>query len=130
MPQASGTAEWFTSVYFTDSQAGWAVIEVSGTIELRTDGRRRRDWQAPSGTLACLSAIHFADAQRGWVVGGFGTILHTSDGGLSWQQQAPSGMYHGLLSVYFTDNQRGWAVGEAGYDQPRQQTVDGIAGRN
>jgi photosystem II stability/assembly factor-like uncharacterized protein len=32
-----------------------------------------------------LRSINFLDENNGWIVGGYGTILHTTDGGKTWR---------------------------------------------
>ncbi|KAK3255014.1 hypothetical protein CYMTET_35791, partial [Cymbomonas tetramitiformis] len=36
--------------------------------------------------------VHFETTSLGWVVGGFGTIIHSSDGGAVWQRQVRAAM--------------------------------------
>jgi len=67
-------------------------------------------WQNPLPTGNFLSGIAFAGDSDGWIVGGSGTILHTSDGGASWAHQA-SGTASPLYEVWFLDNWRGFAAG-------------------
>jgi hypothetical protein len=60
-----------------------------------------------------LLGVDFTDANTGTVVGGAGTILHTSDGGQTWVPQA-SGTTNQLRAVSFSDSQTGTVVGELG----------------
>jgi photosystem II stability/assembly factor-like uncharacterized protein len=109
--QFSGTTHWLSSVYFTDTNTGWAVGD-SGTILCTSNGGL--NWNAQSaGTVNDLSSICFINANTGWAVGYNGTILHTTDGGSIWSAQS-SGTVNSLTSVCFMDANIGWAVGDSG----------------
>ena len=96
------------SVFFLDSQRGWAVGG-GGTVLSTQDGGNR--WQAQtSNSSSHLNSVYFLDPQRGWAVGGVGTVLSTQDGGNRWQVQS-SGTASWLESVQFLDPQRGWGSG-------------------
>lgn len=60
-----------------------------------------------------LYGTKFVAPQEGWVVGGFGSIFHTTDGGRSWLPQA-SKTTQQLYDVDFVDAKRGWVVGRSG----------------
>jgi photosystem II stability/assembly factor-like uncharacterized protein len=62
---------------------GWAV-GASGRVLRLHDSQ----WKpAPLGlpVVTWLRAINFLDENNGWIVGGYGTILHTTDGGKTWR---------------------------------------------
>ena len=66
-----------------------------------------------SGTTENLSGVSFIDENNGWIVGGNGTILHTTDGGNDWiLQQNVTAEY--LSDIFFIDGNNGWIVGENG----------------
>ena len=71
-------------------------------------------WKAQnSGTLEFLYDIHCADENTCWIVGGKGTILHTSDGGNNWiPQDSKTSVI--LTSINFHDGKNGCAVGDSG----------------
>jgi hypothetical protein len=99
------------SVYFTDSNTGWAV-GISGTILKTTDGGN--NWILHIIiTTRYLYSVYFTDLNTGWTVGDYGTILKTADGGNNWIFQLSASSY-GLSSTYFTDSNIGWAVGDYG----------------
>lgn len=120
---ADGGANWsgqfsesynrpLNSIYFTDTQNGWAVGG-SGAILHTTNGGG--SWiEQQSGTYHDLKSVFFTDASTGWCVGGSGTVLHTSNGGGSWSPQDP-GTNDDLEGVHFIDAQSGWAVGVGYY---------------
>jgi hypothetical protein len=97
------------SVYFIDSNTGWAVGSY-GTILKATDGGE--NWISQiSGTSH--RSVYFIDSNTGWIVGDGGTILKTTDGGNNWISQI-SGNASILYSVYLIDSNTGWAVGDQG----------------
>jgi photosystem II stability/assembly factor-like uncharacterized protein len=68
------------------------------------------DWTLlPTGVTETLSAVFFIDTQTGWVLGGGGTVLHSTDGGQSWQSQ-DSGTTQRLRDAHFVDVDHGWAI--------------------
>ena len=77
--------------------------------------RRRRDLETaqPIDTQAAMYGLSFMSPQEGWVVGGNGTILHTSDGGVHWMDQS-SATTAALYAVQFLTQRRGTAVGAVG----------------
>ena len=89
----NGGLDWFygegpptaLSIYFVDSNNGWAVGHHSmgniSNIYNSIDGGRNWIAQSPI-TGATLNSVYFTDANNGWVVGENGTILHTSNGGV------------------------------------------------
>jgi len=96
------------SVYFTDSNTGWAVGN-AGTILQTSNGGTNWTPQT-SGTASNLTSVQFTDNTIGWAVGHSGRILKTTNGGYLWTSQT-SGTENDLTSVYFPDSNTGWAVG-------------------
>ena len=60
-----------------------------------------------------MYGLSFISPQEGWVVGGNGTILHTSDAGAHWTDQSSS-TTAALYAVQFLTERRGTAVGAVG----------------
>ena len=86
-PQNSGTLLNLLSVYFADSNRGWAA-GLRGTILATSDGGAT--WKPQnSGTLQKLSSVRFSDGSHGWAVGDEGTLLVTRDGGQTWRNSNP-----------------------------------------
>ncbi len=127
------------SVYFMDSNTGWAVgwkqeigigVTFSGGIIATTDGGE--NWvDQPSGMDGILNDVFFHDSQNGWAAGGdwdYATLLRTSDGGDTWTPQSGMPTYSGdalmLRSVYFINNNTGWI---AGGDDLTMKTINGGA---
>jgi len=108
--QANGLS-YLHSVYFVDSNTGWAV-GYSGTILKTTVGGAAWISQG-SGVTVELYSGYFVDVDTGWVVGESGKILKTTNGGASWIPQT-SGTTKTLYSVYFVSSTTGWAVGASG----------------
>jgi photosystem II stability/assembly factor-like uncharacterized protein len=71
--------------------------------------------QYPPAPLQRVSflGVSFVDAKTGFIVGGYGTILHTTDGGNTWTAQA-SGTTQWLRGVSATDTSTATAVGDSG----------------
>jgi len=98
----------FQSVYFTDTNNGWAVGGPGGIVHTTNGGGT---WiEQSAGTSSYLQDVFFIDASTGWCVGDGGTIRYTSDGGNTWQAQSP-GMYAEFRSVHFIDAATGWIAG-------------------
>jgi photosystem II stability/assembly factor-like uncharacterized protein/subtilisin-like proprotein convertase family protein len=85
--QTSGTYQALNTVYFLDTQKGWA----SGNIDLyTTDGGQT--WNQATRALPNVGSVYqmtFADQDRGFAVGNdMQSIMKTTDGGRSWFTQA------------------------------------------
>jgi len=72
--------------------------------------RQHSPFQGPDTSFLGVS---FVDARTGFIVGGYGTILHTTDGGATWTSQV-SGTLHWLFGVSATDTSTATAVGDSG----------------
>jgi photosystem II stability/assembly factor-like uncharacterized protein len=70
------------TMYFINSQVGWAMPEMSSTMYKTVDGGTTWEYWTTPGTLSGR-AIFFLDEQIGWV-GGQGIVNRTTDGGLTW----------------------------------------------
>ncbi len=115
--QGGISSDFFSSIFFTDQDTGWAAgggttAAGGGTIAKTVNGGL--SWsQQTSGTAVYLNSVRFADTKTGWVVGGQGTILSTVNGGADWSKQT-SGTTEKLMDLFFTDANTGWAVGGGG----------------
>lgn len=104
VPQTSGTTNHLNSVYFTDSNTGYAV-GWNGTILKTTDGGE--NWLSQSsGTTNHLNSVFFIDQSIGFVVGYY-TLLKTINGGEEWIADT----IHGGSSVFFPDPNTGYIAG-------------------
>lgn len=115
--QNSGTSNRLLSVYFINTELGWAA-GYDGTILKTIDGGS--SWISQSiGTLDDVHFIHFNDPLNGWAVlyeftpGRHGSVIHTSDGGNSWSVQL-SIWGNTLHSIHFSDENNGWVAGSSG----------------
>lgn len=109
------SGDWLFSIYFTDSNTGWAVG--LGIILKTTDGGVNWSPQI-TGTSYGLYSVHFEDSNIGWAAGSdgitfSGIILNTTNGGIDWGIQM-SITNTILNSVHFSDFNNGWSVGEDG----------------
>lgn len=120
--QTSGTNLTFYSVYFVNTNTGWAT-GAGGTIRATTNAGVNWTAQA-SGSPYSLTSVHFPAASTGWIVGTSATIRMTTNGGLNWISQA-SGNPAALWSVYFLNITTGWAVGGTGSWVIRKTTDGG-----
>ena len=89
----NGGIDWFYgegnpsaySIYFIDSNNGWAVgfrsMGCESNIYISIDGGV--NWIAQTQiTFEQLNSVYFTDLNNGWAVGSNGTILHTTNGGI------------------------------------------------
>jgi hypothetical protein len=83
--QSSGTSINLNSVYFSNSNLGWAVGD-SGTIIHTTDGGENWNSQT-SGRTDALRSICFAYNNAGWIVVDEKTILKTTNGGVLFVEE-------------------------------------------
>lgn len=100
------------TLYYVVTAVSASGVESAATAQLRVQPNSPRAWRwlSPRPTPANLLGVHFVSASQGWVVGGDGTILHSTDGGASWTEQ-DSGAPRPLMALHFVDALQGWAVG-------------------
>ncbi|MFC1733585.1 YCF48-related protein [candidate division KSB1 bacterium] len=106
--QNSGTTKHLNSVYFINTNIGYAVGD-SGVILTTIDGGM--NWTAQnSGTNMDLHSVYFCNFSNGVCVGDIGAIIKTTDGGINW---VPSILDSNstLTSVQFTSDSIGYVVG-------------------
>lgn len=104
-PAGLPSATRLYSIFFTDSQTGWAVGS-GGAIIHTKDGGENWVLQESDNTNP-LEDLFFIDSMTGWAVGN-SRIHKTSDGGENWSSQALLGSFN---SVFFIDENTGWASG-------------------
>jgi photosystem II stability/assembly factor-like uncharacterized protein len=125
VPQDSGTDQYLGSVYFLNSEEGWAT----GMRQIfhTQDGGATWAVSDPDISLhpavAILADIYFVDSENGWIATDInassdsaayesgGPLLHTTDGGNTWQVQASFPQEGRLSRVRFADCDTGWIVG-------------------
>jgi photosystem II stability/assembly factor-like uncharacterized protein len=108
------------SIYFTNSNTGWAVGDVNpsgGTILKTTNGGINWFIQN-SGFFSEFWSVFFTDQNTGWIAGGAGypdtgIIIKTVNGGTNWFCQY-TGPNYGMTSMYFVNQNTGWAVDVGG----------------
>ncbi len=99
--QASGTTNNLNSVYFVNTDTGFAAGD-AGTLLRTTNGGN--DWTSlSSGTTNSLYEVKFFDPGNGVIVGDAGIVLKTTDGGISWSSES-SGTTANLTAVSFADS--------------------------
>ncbi len=78
----TGLTDNFNSIYFRDSNTGFAGTTTGGIYKTSDGGT---NWiSKSSGTTSSLIAIRFFDKNAGYAVGTNSTIIKTTDGGESW----------------------------------------------
>ncbi|MDH3268219.1 MAG: YCF48-related protein [Ignavibacteria bacterium] len=79
------------SVFFVNENYGWAAGASfpywKGRIWSTTNGGENWVVQLTTGHFKPLGSICFVDENNGWVVGGYGTIFHTTNGGVSFVEE-------------------------------------------
>lgn len=105
----SGITNDLNSVFFIDSNNGWAVGR-QGKIIRTTDGGNT--WlQQNSGTTNDLNKVFMVDAGTGYAVGKSGTCLKYN--GSSWSALS-IGFSQAMHGVYFLNANTGWISGDWG----------------
>lgn len=111
----TGTTLDLESVYFTDSQTGWAVGGKSSPLQRiilkTTNGGINWVTQLTAGSNN-LYDVEFINSSTGVAVGNFGAILRTTNAGTNWT--SISGVTWTLQDIKFLDANTAIAVGEAG----------------
>jgi len=109
--QSSGIGQDIYSIFFIDTNYGWAV-GWNGKIVATTNGGA--NWtQQTSGITAVLYDVFFISQAVGWIAGDGGKLLKTTNGGGNWVQ-LPAFTNLSLLSVIFVDQNTGWVCGDQG----------------
>ncbi len=97
------------SVYFFLS---FTLLIVLTGIVYSQSGWVRQYPPSQAQNISFLS-VSFAGADKGFIVGGYGTILHTTNGGTDWISQS-SGTMNWLRGVSAIDANTATAVGDSG----------------
>jgi photosystem II stability/assembly factor-like uncharacterized protein len=72
-----------------------------------------RQYPPPEAQNTSFLSVSFTDAQNGFIVGGSGTIIHTTNGGTDWISQL-SGTANWLRGISAADANTAVAVGDSG----------------
>jgi len=105
---------WINSIYFLDSDNGWAVTAGGDSkIYSTTDGGQ--NWTLRyTGDTEYFNDIVFSSNKKGWVCGESGVVYATNDGGQSWiKNNLPSAAE--INAMFFVSDNNAWAVGYDGY---------------
>ena len=124
--QRTPSLSWLHSVFFVDSQHGWAAGS-RGTLMATNDGGL--SWQVTNHpTTDTIRDVYFTSAREGWLLCERNLyelksndeprayLMKTIDGGEHWQRQTLQGanVDARLLRIIFTPEGRGWTFGEGG----------------
>jgi photosystem II stability/assembly factor-like uncharacterized protein len=111
--QSDGIGDGFSSIYFQDSNNGWAVGNVNYGLNEKvlilktTDGGV--NWIVSSNSIKGVPySIDFSENGTGWTVGADGLIIKSS--GDDWVLQSACQIYDNLNSVQFIDEMNGWLL--------------------
>ncbi|MDQ2999829.1 MAG: YCF48-related protein [Fibrobacterota bacterium] len=111
IPQVSGAQNSIHSLFFLNSDTGWAV----GKNPILKTLNGGKTWKAMTeATGDYLYSVFFTNEDTGWVVG-YHTLLKTIDGGTTWNPQSIVNCCDRgftLNSVYFIRGDTGYAVGK------------------
>jgi photosystem II stability/assembly factor-like uncharacterized protein len=124
--QTSSSDARLYSVYFVNTQHGWAV-GAAGTIMHTTNGGRM--WKMTKSAKSIIfTSVCFTDDMNGWIVGRddtkhVGVVLRTSNGGKEWIETQISSKQNSFVKVFFLDKQKGWIIGA--YPNIVCRTTDG-----
>ena len=120
--QTSGTTYDLSSVYFINSNTGWAVGQnynlKNGIILKTTDGGD--NWEAQVVDSIRLKDVQFIDNNTGWITGGnvftdFNSFVSfkTSNGGGNWDTTQIANNTGSPGEIFFIDNNSGWLTKSA-----------------
>lgn len=125
--QKSQSLAWLHSIYFIDSQQGWAAGG-RGSLLRTIDGGET--WRAERRPVEDdLLDVYFADAETGWLLceraiynqksdeDARSYLLHTTDGGKKWTRVDVGDEITAaarLIRMLFIDANNGWVFGETG----------------
>jgi|GEM_PF-806460 len=131
--QVSGTALTLYSIYFVDTQIGFAVSgEVAGnSLVLKTTNGGSTWNPITTDAVGVLYSVFFINSSTGWIGGQDGVLYKTTDTGESWTAQTSNMVkksrtgdendytdeiidYFDIYSLYFSSTTTGYVVGEAG----------------
>ena len=134
--QTSGTSEILHSVFFINSNTGWACGN-NGMILKTTNGGT--NWiQQTSGIDHNLNSVFFINESTGWICGGkiylpmFSVIsvLKTTNGGAVWQilLNTPGVYFIVLNDIHFIDANTGMVIGSGGSFTSKGQVMKSFNG--
>ena len=123
-PQTSNTGRDLHTIFFVDSQTGWAMGESSGgdaAGNIRHTHDQGQNWntQFLGQENSEFNRNFFFNSQRGVAVGRHssghedGLFARTEDGGNTWIKDIHF-FENELMDVHFSDSLHGWIVGEEG----------------
>lgn len=108
VPQYSGTNKFINSVYFVNTDTGYASAD-GGRLLKTADGGET--WNSnQTSTSQDFLGICFTSDETGYVITSGGSILKTTNGGTTWTLLS-SGATNALLNEYFIGN-TGYVAGD------------------
>ena len=106
---------YFHSVYFIDSNTGWACGSNDGLIVKTTNGGISWFNQLYSSYKG-YRYIYFSDENNGWALSG-DELIHSTDGGNTWTVQIPYNSTNSFASLKFFDSNNGLIISNDFGDQ-------------
>lgn len=108
--QSSGTVENLRSIYFINSETGYAAGEYGKMYKTVNGGN---NWDTiTTGIIRDINSLHFFNENTGIACANDGIIIRTSDSGINWTT-IPSGVTGNLYAVSFSGT-RGVCAGGDG----------------
>lgn len=108
----TGTCEQIESIYFVDTNNGWAVANdgTSGVYYIyhTTDGGAH--WATQKTGFDYVRSVWFTTPLNGFVAGDNGRIFGTTDGGSNWNLLNTGVIFH-FNDIQFLTPAHGWACG-------------------
>jgi hypothetical protein len=101
----------FYSIFFTDTENGWAVGQHSAILKTADGGI---SWEIVNcNCLEDFISVYFRDPDHGVIGGSNGILMRSYDGGSSWEK-VESGNDGNLMSLYINGGENCWSVGSNG----------------
>lgn len=132
-PQLSGTTADLNSVFFINSNTGWAV-GVDKILKTTGGGLnwKPKDYPAPLNDEYTFKSVCFSNSTTGWIAGElfrsrpgiyYRIILKTNNAGENWELSYINSDY-GLNSVCYRTLDAGWSVGFNAILKSTNQGID------
>lgn len=113
--QTTGTTGYYlTSVFFTNSDIGYAVGGAGAIFKTINGGKEWVPQISGINNTYGSESVCFIDANSGYAVGESGRVIKTTNGGGFWTAPYVLGTYSYLYSIFFADRNIGYIVGANG----------------
>ena len=121
--QYSGESfEWYTDIFFLNSNTGWAVDYGGGKLLKTTN--RGTNWISVPNSILSKTGIAFYNESTGWICGSGGQLYKTINSGINWIRTPNcncNSSQDDFNDIQFINEYTGWAYG----DTRIHKTTDG-----